>query len=137
MIVAKTLSANDVGETGSGQEGIAIPKTGKILNFFPILNKNVKNPRIDIKFTDTHGEEWFFGFVYYNNKFFGGTRNEYRLSKTRKYIKISCLKSGDRIILKNINGKRIISNSNEETEQKYKKNLITLSGEWYEYKVTN
>ena len=43
---------------------------------------------------------WYFGFVYYNNKFFGGTRNEYRLSKTKAFIKKYKLTAGDALIFK-------------------------------------
>ena len=53
-----------------------------------------------------------FWFVYYNNKFFGGTRNEYRLSKTKAFIKKYKLTAGDALIFKrdSLKQRRIIQN---------------------------
>ena len=99
-IIEKTLSRNDTGETGSHQSGIAIPKETEILSFFPKLDKNIKNPRLPINCKDSSGKGWDFSFVYYNNKFFGGTRNEYRLLWTTGFINEYALKEGDIIIFK-------------------------------------
>jgi hypothetical protein len=99
-IIEKTLSRNDTGETGSHQSGITIPKETIILSFFPQLDKNIKNPRIQINFKDSSGSDWDFSFIYYNNKYFSGTRNEYRLSGTASFIRKNSLKVGDKIIFK-------------------------------------
>ena len=74
-VIEKTLSRNDTGETGSHQAGIAIPKKKGILSFFPDLDNKIKNPRILLNFTDSSGKLWEFSFIYYNNKYFDGTRN--------------------------------------------------------------
>ncbi len=97
--IRKTLSANDAGETGGHQAGILIPKDPRILSFFPRLNVREHNPRAHILFEDTAGERWEFAFIYYNNHQFGGTRNEYRLTRMTRYIRQAHLASGDEIIL--------------------------------------
>jgi len=91
-IISKLLSQNDAGQTGGHQAGILIPKSGGILDFFPVLNINEKNPRIQIVFTDETDRKWEFNFIYYNSKLFGGTRNEYRLTGMTFYIHQNNLK---------------------------------------------
>ncbi len=97
--IRKTLSANDAGETGGHQAGILIPKDPRILSFFPRLHARERNPRAHILFEDAAGQRWEFAFIYYNNRQFGGTRNEYRLTRMTRYIKEAGLASGDEIIL--------------------------------------
>ena len=96
----KILSKNDTGETGGHQDGFHIPKTREALSFFPQLNDETKNPRAQVPFFDPETrEQWVFSFIHYNNKFFGGTRNEYRLTRVARYIKSKGLSSGDTIML--------------------------------------
>jgi len=103
--IEKMLSRNDTGETGGHQAGILIPKKPEILSFFPELNNEEKNPRFLITFHDHMGEQWSFSFIYYNNKFFGGTRNEYRLTGMTRYMNAYNLKSGDTLTLsRDVNG---------------------------------
>ena len=99
--IEKTLRRNDTGETGSHQSGISIPKKTEILSFFPELDRKIKNDNILISFKDSSGKIWEFKFIYYNNKFHdeGGTRNEYRLTRTTGFIKNYALKEGDKITL--------------------------------------
>lgn len=97
--ISKILSLNDTGETGGHQAGILIPKGGDILQFFPELDADEKNPRISLYFIDEANQRWKFNFIYYNNKFFGGTRNEYRLTGMTEYIRQNNLKAGDSIVL--------------------------------------
>lgn len=97
--ISKVLSPNDTGETGGHQAGMLIPKGGEILEFFPDLNTEEKNPRTYLYFIDDVNKRWKFNFIYYNNKFFGGTRNEYRLTGMTAYIRQNNLKTGDTIIL--------------------------------------
>ena len=97
--IRKTLSANDAGETGGHQAGILIPRDQRILSFFPQLNVAELNPRTHIVFEDATGGLWKFAFIYYNNHRFGGTRNEYRLTRMTRYIRQAGLASGDEIIL--------------------------------------
>lgn len=97
--ISKVLSSNDTGETGGHQAGMLIPKGGEILEFFPTLNGEEKNPRTYLYFIDDINRRWKFNFIYYNNKFFGGTRNEYRLTGMTAYIRQNNLKTGDTIVL--------------------------------------
>jgi hypothetical protein len=99
--ISKVLSANDSGETGGHQAGILVPKDPELLAFFPTLDKTVKNPRVALVFREKSGDTWQFWFIYYNNRFFGGTRNEYRLTHMTKFIRINSLKVGDEIVLTN------------------------------------
>ena len=93
--ISKLLSANDTGETGGHQAGILVPKRPELLGFFPRLDPEQYNPRVHLHFTDGSGDRWQFAFIYYNNRFFGGTRNEYRLTRMTKYIRASGLVTGD------------------------------------------
>jgi len=97
--IAKVLSANDTGETGGHQAGILVPRQPDILAFFPKLDAAQYNPRVHLRFLDDSGTFWQFAFIYYNNKFFDGTRNEYRLTHMTKYIRQAGLVTGDEIIL--------------------------------------
>lgn len=97
--ITKELSRNDSGETGGHQAGILIPREELILAFFPPLDASVKNPRHLLRFTDPAGEKWEFSFIYYNNRFFGGTRNEYRLTCMTPFIRAANLKAGDKLTL--------------------------------------
>lgn len=105
--IEKILSANDIGETGGHQAGFLIPKQGGILEFFPQLDASAKNPRVVLDVTDDAGKEWAFTFIYYNNRFFKGTRNEYRLTGMTAYFREYNLKVGDTIILRK-EGMRLI-----------------------------
>ena len=95
--IAKILSANDSGETGGHQAGLLIPKQERILSFFPQLDGSRLNPRAHLQFEDDTGTFWEFAFIYYNNRFLGGTRNEYRLTRMTGYIRKAGLVTGDEI----------------------------------------
>jgi hypothetical protein len=126
--ISKVLSPNDVGITGAHQAGMLIPKRQEILSFFPKLGNNQKNPRFLLVFFDDSNQRWEFSFIYYNNSFFGGTRNEYRLTRMTKFIKSNNLKIGDEVILSNdTDGCKKVSyrRSLQQTTGKLK-----LSGEW-------
>ena len=107
--IKKKLSANDTSETGGHQAGILIPKDPRILDFFPQLEKEKYNPRVHILFEDPSGNKWEFAFIYYNNKFFDGTRNEYRLTRMTKFMRASDLKSGDELVFKAEKGSYFVS----------------------------
>ncbi|KMQ76388.1 EcoRII N-terminal effector-binding domain-containing protein [Marinobacter subterrani] len=100
--IVKVLSANDTGETGGHQAGLLIPRKEEILSFFPRLDRSQHNPRAHLHFEDDEGRHWEFAFIYYNNKLFGGTRDEYRLTRMTKYIREAGLKTGDEVILKRL-----------------------------------
>lgn len=130
--ICKTLSANDTGETGSHQAGMLIPKQEEILSFFPVLNRNVKNPRVLLIFEDPDGGMWKFSFIYYNNRLFGGTRNEYRLTGMTAFIRMNDLKAGDTVILQRdskgkllINYKRLVKSLESKRE-----NVLRLGNSW-------
>jgi hypothetical protein len=105
--VEKELSGNDTGETGTHQAGMLIPKGGDILKFFPPLSRDTRNPRTVIDVVDETGREWSFNFIYYNNKFFGGTRNEFRLTGMTEYIRAFNLKTGDVLVLEKVSDRHI------------------------------
>jgi hypothetical protein len=97
--IAKILTANDIGETGGHQAGIHVPKERGILAFFPTLDATRHNPRCHLRFLDDGGTFWEFAFIYYNNALFGGTRNEYRLTRMTRYLREAALAAGDEIVL--------------------------------------
>lgn len=104
---SKTLSANDIGKTGTHQAGILVPKSEQeLLAFFPSLDAGVKNPDAWIHCTDEQGEQRKFRFVYYNNKLHDrdGTRNEYRLTYMTKYLKGISAEEGDALEFSRANG---------------------------------
>lgn len=98
--IEKTLSSNDTGQTGSHQAGLCVPKDPEVLAFFPVLNPKIRNPRAPLDVIDETGREWTFSFIYYNNRFFGGTRNEYRLTCMTPFFREFNLKAGDTILLR-------------------------------------
>jgi hypothetical protein len=97
--ITKILSANDVGDTGTHQAGILVPKASSILAFFPALDQTLENPRCSLCFGDEWQDTWRFAFIYYNNKFRGGTRNEYRLTRMTEFLRRRNVKAGDSIVL--------------------------------------
>ena len=109
-VLTKILTANDVGTTGSHQVGIHIPMQQEFLGFFPNLNNNTYNPDALIKFYDCDQAIWELRFVYYNNKFFGKTRNEYRLSRISRFLKKFNAKKNDGLtLIRNADDKYLIS----------------------------
>jgi hypothetical protein len=132
--VEKVLSANDTGETGGHQAGLLIPKDLLTLAFFPRLDSTVKNPRCVIDLRDSAGDEWTFNFIYYNNKWFGGTRNEYRITCMTNFIRRYSLKEGDVVIFKKTRG-RIYELSYRRKDAPIKANadgskVLRLTGDW-------
>jgi hypothetical protein len=97
--ITKDLSRNDTGETGGHQAGILIPRDPELLSFFPKLNPNEYNPRHQLTFLDSLGTKWRFSFIYYNNAFFGGTRNEFRLTCMTPFFRAHNLHAGDKLTL--------------------------------------
>lgn len=99
LAITKDLSRNDTGETGGHQAGMLIPRDVEILSFFPPLDPKEYNPRHQLVFRDPLGSKWTFSFIYYNNKFFGGTRNEYRLTCMTPFMRAHNLRAGDKLTL--------------------------------------
>lgn len=109
--IFKKLSANDLGFTGSHQAGILVPKSSELQKFFPQLDPTQKNPRVTLTLKEK-GESltWSFNYIYYNNKFFGGTRNEYRLTCMTKFLRAIAAKVDDVLSFeKDENGSLFIS----------------------------
>lgn len=103
--ITKILSSNDTGKTGGHQAGLLIPRQQRLLSFFPRLDGCSRNPRVHLLFKDEWGHSWEFAFIYYNNRLFGGTRNEYRLTRMTAYLREAGLVAGDEVILNlNSNG---------------------------------
>ena len=132
-IIRKILSPNDVGSTGGHQAGILIPKDQRILSFFPSLDTRQLNPRAHVVFEDETGKCWEFAFIYYNNRLFGGTRNEYRLTRMTRYLREAGLQSADEVILSHDeNGRYFISHQSGSTSVPISSNksILKLSGGW-------
>lgn len=97
--ISKKLSDNDVGATGGHQAGILVPKDDHILSLFPPLATRQKNPRAKVVVREkADGTRWEFAFIYYNNRFFGGTRNEYRLTRMTRYLRSVNARAGDELV---------------------------------------
>jgi len=94
----KRLSDNDVGKTNSHQAGFLIPKIFIYEGLFERMSDKELNPRLRLKFRDLADDtDLYLTYIYYNNKFFNGTRHEYRLTGLTRWIKSHGLKSGDTI----------------------------------------
>jgi hypothetical protein len=129
--IQKTLSRNDTGETGGHQAGMLVPKKEEILSFFPELKKREKNPRFLITFSDSFGERWSFSFIYYNNSFFGGSRNEYRLTGMTRFMQSHNLKAGDVITLsRNENGFYVVEYSRLKSPPICSGETLKLGNSW-------
>lgn len=133
--IEKILSRNDTGETGGHQAGILIPKKQEILSFFPSLDNSEKNPRFLITFHDQMDERWSFSFIYYNNKFFGGTRNEYRLTGMTRYINAYNLKFGDTLTLSRDTSGFYSVKYKKDGAQTKKNGPLKLSNSWKVIKI--
>ena len=128
--IAKLLSANDTGETGGHQAGILIPKDEELLSFFPLLDAKTLNPRCHIQFIDDGGRFWEFAFIYYNNLFFGGTRNEYRLTRMTKFIRQAALVQGDDLVLSRTNDRYHVSFRRKRDAPAQKNGVLKLGTGW-------
>jgi len=129
--ITKVLSRNDTGETGGHQAGILVPKDPDILAFFPSLDRRQKNPRHHLHFTDELGETWLFAFIYYNNALFGGTRNEYRLTRMTPFIRAHSLHVGDKITLhRNANADYTVSCQRKRAQKRDTGGKLRLGSTW-------
>lgn len=129
--ISKILTANDTGETGGHQAGILVPKDRDILDFFPPLGVEEKNPRHHLLFIDDTGTRWIFAFIYYNNRFFGGTRNEFRLTRMTPYINNNNLVTGDELILeRDEDGRRLITFRRTKASGMGRDGVLRLGSQW-------
>ena len=129
--ITKTLTANDVGDTGAHQAGILVPKAPEILAFFPLLSPSEKNPRVALEFHEDDGvTRWRFVFIYYNNRLFGGTRNEYRLTWMTRYLRTKNAKAGDELVFtRDANGRLEVS-CRRSSPAKDADGVLRLAGGW-------
>lgn len=94
----RRLSANDLGITGSHQAGFLVPKKLIRDGLFPALSTFQRNPRSRLQLTrKPSGQVYYVNFIYYNNKLFGGTRDEYRLTGISAMCRDYGLRVGDQI----------------------------------------
>lgn len=136
----KILTRNDTGETHSHQSGITIPKLVADSGIFPDLGIDELNPREEVIFFDEENRAWSFQYIYYNDVFFGKSRekshNEHRLTCVREYIVENKIKSGDLIWFgMDEKGVRHIGYQKVEEPPKEKRTLIKLTGNWRTVKI--
>jgi hypothetical protein len=128
--IYKNLSPNDLGLTGGHQSGILVPK--RLLDevsFFPALSAREKNPRVKLTFQLRNSDEsLLLNFIYYNSKFFGGTRNEYRLTGLGPYLRRIGASPGDNIKMSESHGKLYLEHEAQEISAAPRR--LFLSGEW-------
>ncbi len=94
-IAHKLLSANDLGVNGSHQAGILIPKLLARSGFFPELDEGALNPRADLDIELPSQHRSIAQYIFYNNRRFGGTRDEFRLTHLTKPLRELGLQVGD------------------------------------------
>jgi len=79
--IAKRLAGNDTLATESHQAGPYIPKALAFSIFPGLYRTDVRNPDVWLDaYVDSHMDHRQVRLVYYNNKFFGGSRNETRIT---------------------------------------------------------
>lgn len=77
----KRLSANDTLASGANQAGPYFPRQLLFSQFPSIANSNVQNPDEHIEaIVDSHSQQMTVRAIWYNNRLFGGTRNEARIT---------------------------------------------------------
>ena len=100
----KTLTKNDLGLTGSHQAGVHVPQA--LAGFFPRLDGSRHNPSTWIE-VEGHGGAWRWRWIYYNGRPMGiGTRDEYRITHTAKFLRAGGANPGDVLELARLGGNR-------------------------------
>ena len=130
MTITKILTENDLGRTGAHQAGIHVPKTIISTGIFALLPIDKKNPRAQITAEDERGRKWEFTFIYYNNKFFGGTRNEARLTGITSFFKNEVVTPGDLIVFEKKNGKLTVRIKHRKQASRLGPVTVSLSSSW-------
>ena len=98
--VAKALSRNELGLTGSHQAGVLVPKSSPLLELLPLLNPAEANPSRLIEFDCPQlGGVIQVRYVHYNSKVLGtGTRNEHRLTRLGRLFVRTGASPGDLLV---------------------------------------
>jgi len=130
MTIAKDLTKNDLGETGAHQAGLHVPKSILATGLFPKFAKSVKNPRLEIIVEDEAKKKWSLNLIYYNNKYFGGTRNEVRLTGVSGFFKRNTVSPGDTIIFQRRNNKYFVKIKYKERHAAEDNISLRLSSSW-------
>jgi hypothetical protein len=100
---SKILSENDLGLNNSHQAGFLIPKNLVNEGLFDRFREDLLNPRVKLTFIDRANSLVFHPtFIHYNNRFFAGTRNEYRLTGLKRFMRENLLKPGDSILISRV-----------------------------------
>ena len=101
--IEKILTENDLGITKSHQAGFLIPHRLTGYGVFPILDNETVNPRLRMVLVDTESDlRYGVNYIKYNNKYFGGTRNEYRITGIARFLRLNLLKPGDSIVFQSL-----------------------------------
>lgn len=135
--LSKVLSANDVGQTGSHQAGIAVPRQPDALSFFPRLDASAHNPRRVVQVLDRSSRELMeLNYIYYNGKLHGrSTRNEYRLTGLTRLFAMHDARPGDRLDFtwSELTGYAVelVREPEAESSESGDDDIIVLSGEWF------
>lgn len=82
-LLVKRLAANDTGATGAHQAGPYVPRVFIAELFAEVLNRRSEvNPRVtfDVRVASHDAPPADVTLIWYNNRLFGGTRNEFRLT---------------------------------------------------------
>lgn len=98
--VAKALSRNELGLTGSHQSGVLVPKSSPLLELLPLLDPAEANPSRLIECECPQlGEVIQVRYVHYNSKVLGtGTRNEHRLTRLGRLFVRTGASPGDLLV---------------------------------------
>ena len=101
--IQKILTENDLGITKSHQAGFLIPLQLMTYGVFPVLSDETLNPRLKLSLVDLESSlRYSVNYIKYNNKHFGGTRNEYRITGIARFLRLNLLKPGDSIVFKSL-----------------------------------
>jgi hypothetical protein len=101
--IQKILTENDLGITKSHQAGFLIPRQLMTYGVFPVFTDETLNPRLKLILVDLESNlRYSVNYIKYNNKYFGGTRNEYRITGIARFLRLNLLKPGDSIVFKSL-----------------------------------
>lgn len=101
--IEKILTENDLGITKSHQAGFLIPLQLMAYGVFPLLSDETLNPRLKLILVDSESNlRYSVNYIKYNNKHFGGTRNEYRITGIARFLRLNLLKPGDSIVFRSL-----------------------------------
>jgi len=93
-IIEKTLSRNDVAETGAHQSGPYVGTSRTVPDFFPALDLTERDPHEALTFLDPAGRSYHFELRYWTVK------DEYHLSHMTQYFRDHGVTSGDVLVLR-------------------------------------